>query len=100
MLGFLLFIVFTITSLYTLHQYDYLERIFYPRYTTTVPPSKITVLDGDTIRVEGLKRRVQLEGIDAPELTQQCVSLLESEKGRTYNCGLKSKRILQKMINE
>ncbi len=44
---------------------------------------RATVVDGDTLIVEGVKPRIRLYGIDTPEKKQTC----EDEDGRRYLCG-------------
>lgn len=46
-----------------------------------------TILDGDTIELDG--QVLHLQGIDAPELGQQCTI-----KGQAYDCGLVSRTAL------
>jgi len=46
-----------------------------------------TILDGDTIELDG--QVLHLQGIDAPELGQQCTI-----KGRAYDCGMISRTAL------
>lgn len=49
------------------------------------------VISGDVIEVQGM--RVQLHGIDAPELDQTCMA-----KGRRYNCGHIAKTALMDLV--
>ena len=44
------------------------------------PPSVVSVIDADTVDVDGT--RLRLHGIDAPETRQTCRAM-----GRTWNCG-------------
>ena len=53
---------------------------------------RATVLDGDTIEIQGEK--VRFNGIDAPESNQTC----RNEVGRTYRCGAESARFLQGLL--
>jgi endonuclease YncB( thermonuclease family) len=55
--------------------------------------SRVRVTDGDSFRRGN--QRVRLFGIDAPELTQEC---LDGE-GRPYACGQSAKRALQDLID-
>lgn len=49
------------------------------------------VVDGDTIRIG--RDLLRLQGIDAPELRQQCM-----RNGAPYSCGQESKRALRDMV--
>ena len=49
------------------------------------------VIDGDTIKIED--KRIRLNGIDAPEIKQEC----KNEIGM-YNCGIVSKVFLENLI--
>jgi len=49
--------------------------------------------DGDTIRLDGIKYR--LEGIDAPELEQTC----KNANGAKYDCGIDSRNALRSLAN-
>ena len=49
------------------------------------------VIDGDTIKIED--KRIRLNGIDAPEIKQEC----KNEIG-IYNCGIASKVFLENLI--
>ncbi len=52
---------------------------------------QILVTDGDTIRNKGEK--IRLEGIDAPEINQQCIT-----KNKFWNCGEQASNALKKLI--
>jgi len=54
-------------------------------------PQQVTVLDGDTLKVDG--NLVRLYGIDCPELGQNCV-----QDGHKWRCGLSAMLHLQKII--
>jgi endonuclease YncB( thermonuclease family) len=55
---------------------------------------KVTkIKDGDTIKISDLFT-VRLYGIDTPEKKQLCVN----KRGREYNCGIKSREYLKKLI--
>ena len=49
---------------------------------------QILVTDGDTIRYKGAK--IRLEGIDAPEINQQCKT-----KNKFWNCGEQASNALR-----
>ena len=53
---------------------------------------RVTVIDGDTIHFEDVK--VRLEGIDAPESSQTCLTVT----GHTWPCGSVATRELERMI--
>jgi len=53
------------------------------------------IKDGDTIKVSDLFT-VRLYGIDTPEKKQFC----KDSKGKEYNCGIKAKEYLQKIIGK
>lgn len=55
---------------------------------------RATVIDGDTIQVEGTTERIRLYGIDAPESGQTC----ETKEGARYLCGSKSAEHLVSLI--
>jgi endonuclease YncB( thermonuclease family) len=55
--------------------------------------SNIRVVDGDTIVLNNL--RIRLQGIDAPELKQECTNLISHH---TYKCGEVAKNYLIKLI--
>ena len=54
---------------------------------------KAKIIDGDTIHIN--KKKIRLEGIDAPERKQLCVY-----GGKKWKCGLKSTQELKKIINK
>lgn len=57
---------------------------------------KVTqIKDGDTIKIADLFT-VRLYGIDTPEKKQTC----KDKRGRDYNCGIKAKEHLQKLIGK
>ncbi len=60
--------------------------------TQTIASSTITVVDGDSLEING--RRIRLIGIDAPEYMQTC----EDITGKSYMCGQSAKAFLQDMI--
>jgi endonuclease YncB( thermonuclease family) len=51
-----------------------------------------TVVDGDSLRMG--QKRIRLEGIDAPELAQTCIS-----GGRVVNCGRQARDHLRALIS-
>lgn len=55
---------------------------------------RATVIDGDTIAVEGTEARIRLYGIDAPEGQQTC----EDAEGRRYLCGSRAADALAGII--
>ena len=52
---------------------------------------QILVTDGDTIRYKGAK--IRLEGIDAPEINQQCKT-----KNKFWNCGKQASNALKNLV--
>jgi len=68
-----------------------LSILFTLFFTYSVHADKLTVTDGDTIRIG--EERIRFSGIDAPELKQTCV-YLEIE----FKCGEFSKNLLIKKI--
>lgn len=55
---------------------------------------RVTIIDGDTIAVEGTTERIRLYGIDAPEGQQTC----ETVTGTRYLCGSNSAQFLTDLI--
>lgn len=51
-----------------------------------------TVIDGDTLRMSGM--RIRLRGIDAPESGQSC----KDERGRSWHCGNAATEALKELI--
>lgn len=62
--------------------------------TISANSNDITVIDGDTIKIDN--KSVRFGGIDAPERNQTC---LDSE-GNSWDCGKASTNYLKKLINE
>ena len=60
------------------------------------------IIDGDSIKIGS--KKIRLFGIDAPEIKQKCkkmyfsISFITFQKN--YDCGLNSKRALEKKINK
>ena len=54
----------------------------------------VRVVDGDTLVIGG--QTFRLEGIDAPELGQKCVS----ESGKTVRCGAASRKYLERLVSK
>ena len=54
---------------------------------------KATVIDGDTIKIQGIS--IRLSGIDAPEMKQLCFS-----DDVAFNCGLSAKIHLELLIKK
>ncbi len=50
----------------------------------------ITVIDGDTVIID--QEKIRLEGIDAPELRQEC-----TKNGESYQCGQISREYLKSL---
>ena len=57
-------------------------------------PSKILVIDGDTIKIG--REKIRLFGIDAPEIKQVC----KNENNDPYPCGIKAKNFLSWLIED
>jgi endonuclease YncB( thermonuclease family) len=57
--------------------------------------SEVRVIDGDSIALG--KLRIRLQGIDAPELKQEC---LDNESNQLYKCGEIAKDYLIKLIDK
>ena len=55
-------------------------------------PSKILVIDGDTIKIG--REKIRLFGIDAPEIKQVC----KNENNDSYPCGITAKNYLSWLI--
>jgi endonuclease YncB( thermonuclease family) len=53
----------------------------------------VRILDGDTLELNG--ERIRLEGIDAPELAQSCLTA----DGRPWPCGRKAKQALTRLAS-
>jgi endonuclease YncB( thermonuclease family) len=58
------------------------------------PANAVRIADGDSIDVGRL--RMRLDGIDAPELVQQC----SDASGRAYDCGQKSAQALADLVRD
>ncbi len=58
----------------------------------TLLDNNATVVDGDTLIVQG--ERVRLWGMDAPELGQTCTS----QFGKPYRCGFRAAEVLTNLI--
>jgi endonuclease YncB( thermonuclease family) len=69
----------------------FLSLLFTLFFTNSVYADKLTVTDGDTIRIG--EERIRFSGIDAPELKQTCI-YQEIE----FNCGGFSKNLLIEKI--
>ena len=52
------------------------------------------VIDGDTIVVDGI--RIRLEGIDAPESSQTCLT----RTGQTWPCGARASAVLARLVHD
>lgn len=61
-------------------------------FVTPAVASEVYVVDGDTIHLDG--KIYRLEGIDAPEIRQTCVS----EESLVYRCGLAATIALRTML--
>tara|TARA_B100000029_G_scaffold95990_1_gene86088 strand:- start:124 stop:651 length:528 start_codon:yes stop_codon:yes gene_type:complete len=57
-------------------------------------PSKISVIDGDTIKIG--KEKIRLFGIDAPEIKQVC----KNDNNDPYPCGIAAKNYLSWLIED
>lgn len=57
---------------------------------------RATVIDGDTIAVDGVDRRIRLWGVDAPESRQLC----HNSHGDDYRCGLQAAAVLAEMLGD
>ena len=65
---------------------------------------KPKIIDGDTIRINN--KKIRLEGIDAPEIKQQCKkpslkisAIIGFEFNKNYSCGVMAKKKLVDKIN-
>ena len=61
-------------------------------YSTTLWASEIRIIDADTIELGGAK--VRLNGIDAPEMRQNC----EDINSKLYLCGVSARDALQALV--
>ncbi len=59
---------------------------------TQAVTGKPYVVDGDTVKISG--ETIRLQGIDAPEIKQQCINAT----GKSYSCGLVSTNALRVKI--
>lgn len=55
---------------------------------------RATVVDGDTLAIEGTKPRIRMYGIDAPESSQTC----DDASGKRYLCGGRAAQYLADLI--
>ncbi|WP_244493301.1 thermonuclease family protein [Aureimonas sp. AU20] len=55
---------------------------------------RATVVDGDTLAIEGTKARIRLYGMDAPESSQTC----DDAAGKRYLCGGRAAQYLADLI--
>lgn len=62
-----------------------------PAAPAQAPAAEVTVVDGDTLEIDG--RVIRLYGIDAPELGQTCLN-----KGTRWRCGLEAALELRRLI--
>lgn len=69
-----------------------LAFILVPFVTHASHAASVRVADGDTIELGG--QRVRLQGIDAPELHQEC----RDAAGRNWACGRRAQSELRKLI--
>lgn len=60
----------------------------------TTTASEVTVKDGDSLEIGD--RRIRLDGIDAPELTQIC----QNTRGEDYECGIDSLHYLENLVGQ
>lgn len=65
-----------------------------PAFATTTIEGRATVVDGDTIELEGTDERIRLYGIDTPEKGQTC----DDKQGRRYVCGPRAAEYLASLI--
>lgn len=55
---------------------------------------RASVVDGDTLAIEGSKARIRLYGIDTPESKQTC----DDASGKRYLCGSRAAEVLAELI--
>jgi len=72
----------------------FLAFLFFFKFQPDYISGKAKVVDGDTIKINGIK--IRLSGIDAPELKQRCTW----KNGEYYLCGEFSKSFLKFIENE
>lgn len=63
------------------------------RDTEAAGSSRVQVIDGDTLRLDG--ESVRLHGIDAPETGQDCTD----SRGTRYDCGRRATRTLAALVH-
>ena len=63
-------------------------------YWASASSGYVKIIDGDSLEIG--KRRIRLQGIDAPEYVQYCFN---ADKKR-YSCGMRSKDYLAKMVKQ
>lgn len=67
----------------------------FPAFSGEPLAGRASVIDGDTIEIHGA--RIRLEGIDAPESRQTCMS---KETGQVVRCGQKAAFFLADLLAE
>ncbi|MCF6321600.1 MAG: thermonuclease family protein [Rhizobiaceae bacterium] len=92
-------LVLLIAAFFQLDQSSTLRSLFSFKSADAIKSSskrtlvgKASVVDGDTIRINGQK--VRLHGIDAPETSQRCISTT----GVRIRCGVQSARYLKRIL--
>lgn len=69
-----------------------LAILFLPTAAAADMSGKASVIDGDTIEINGA--RIHLHGIDAPEMEQLC----RARRSRSYKCGAVARKALSDLL--